>query len=263
MSLRDVVASPIRRALATAIHYGWDWVCRHGEITPGTPGALRFRRLGEGACIGFPVGAIFGEEWIEVGAHTLIAPYVTLSAGFVPGLDLGPDPVVRIGAACSIGRGNQIIGHQSIEIGNDVFTGPNVYITDQNHTYCDPEQPIGRQWPENNPVAIGAGCWIGTGAIVLPGTRLGRNVAVAAGAVVRGEFPDHCVIAGVPAKVVRSFDAVGGWQPPLAARRSLASLDELHKLAGLSAADLDALRHLETPLAEIPLAEDPLTEGTG
>jgi acetyltransferase-like isoleucine patch superfamily enzyme len=56
-------------------------------------------------------------------------------------------------------------------------------------------------------VVIGAGCWIGTGAIVLPGTRLGRNVAVAGGAVVRGEFPDHCVIAGVPAKIVRSFDA--------------------------------------------------------
>ncbi|HZB29835.1 MAG TPA: acyltransferase [Streptosporangiaceae bacterium] len=260
MSLRDVVASPVRRALATAVHYGWAWVCRHGEITPATPAGLRFRRLGEGTSIGFPAGAIFGERWIEVGAHTLIAPYVTLSAGFAPGLDLGPDPVVRIGSGCSIGRGNQIIGHQSIEIGDDVFTGPNVYITDQNHTYRDPAQPIGRQWPENNPVVIGDGCWIGTGAIVLPGTRLGRNVAVAGGAVVRGEFPDHCVIAGVPAKIVRSFDAAGGWEPPLAGRRPLVSLDELHKLAGLSAADLEALRNLEDPS---PLAEDPLTKETG
>ncbi len=254
------MASPVRRALATAVHYGWAWVCRHGEITPATPARLRFRRLGEGTSIGFPAGAIFGERGIEVGAHTLIAPYVTLSAGFAPGLDLGPDPVVRIGSGCSIGRGNQIIGHQSIEIGDDVFTGPNVYITDQNHTYRDPAQPIGRQWPENNPVVIGDGCWIGTGAIVLPGTRLGRNVAVAGGAVVRGEFPDHCVIAGVPAKIVRSFDAAGGWEPPLAGRRPLVSLDELHKLAGLSAADLEALRNLEDPS---PLAEDPLTKETG
>jgi serine acetyltransferase len=250
MSLRDIVASPVRRAFATAIHHGWDWVCRHGEITPDTPAGLRFRRLGEGSCIGFPVGAIYGERWIEVGARTLIAPYVTLSAGFMPGLDLGPDPIVRIGAGCSIGRGNQIIGHQSIEIGDDVFTGPNVYITDQNHTYRDPGQPIGRQWPENNPVTIGDGCWIGTGAIVLPGTRLGRNVAVAGGAVVRGEFPDHCVIAGVPAKIVRSFDTLMGWQPPLAARPALASLDELQRLAGLSAADLEALHLLHGPLRE-------------
>ncbi|HEU5157390.1 MAG TPA: acyltransferase [Streptosporangiaceae bacterium] len=250
MSLRDVVASPVRRALATAIHYGWEWVCRHGEITPDTPAGLRFRLLGEGACIGFPVGTIYGERWIEVGAHTLIAPHVTLSAGFVPGLDLGPDPIIRIGAGCSIGRGNGIIGHQSIVIGDDVFTGPNVYITDQNHTYRDLAQPIGRQWPENNPVTIGDGCWIGTGAIVLPGTRLGRNVAVAGGAVVRGEFPDHCVIAGVPAKIVRSFDAGTGWQPPLAAHPPLVSIDELRRLAEMSPADLEALQRLADPVTK-------------
>jgi NDP-sugar pyrophosphorylase family protein len=247
MSLRDVVASQVRRTLAGAVHRGWDWVCRRGEITPGTPAGLRFRHLGEGACIGFPVGTIYGEQWIEVGAHTLIGPHVSLSAGFVPGLDLGPGPIVRIGSSCSFGRCNQIIGHQSIEIGNDVFTGPNVYITDQNHTYRDPDTPIGRQWPENNPVVIGDGCWIGTGAIVLPGTRLGRNVAVAAGAVVRGEFPDHCVIAGVPAKVVRSLDRNAGWQPPLPSRTPLVSLDEL---ALLSPDGLEGLQVLQDRLRE-------------
>jgi serine acetyltransferase len=221
MSLSEVVASQVRRALTAAVHRGWNWVCRHGEVTPQTPAGLRFRRLGDGACIGFPTGTIYGERWIEIGPHTLIAQYVTLSAGFVPGLDLGTDTVVRIGAGCSIGRGNQIIGHQSIEIGDDVFTGPNVYITDQNHSYRDPEVPIGRQWPENNPVMIGDGCWIGTGAIILPGTRLGRNVAVAGGAVVRGRFPDHCVIAGVPAKVVRTFDPTDGWRPPFPGHASV------------------------------------------
>ncbi|HEX6472216.1 MAG TPA: DapH/DapD/GlmU-related protein [Streptosporangiaceae bacterium] len=250
MSLRHVVAAPARRALAAAINYGWEWVCRHGEITPDTPAGFRFRRFGEGACIAFPVGTVFGERWIEVGAHTLIAPHVTLSAGFAPGLDLGSHPIVRIGSGCSIGRGNGIIGHQSIEIGNDVFTGPNVYITDQNHTYQDPGLPIGRQWPRNDPVVIGDGCWIGAGAIILPGARLGRNVAVAGGAVVRGEFPDHCVIAGVPAKAVRHFDAAAGWQPPLTGRPPLASIDELQKLAGLSPADLEALHLLEVPLQE-------------
>jgi acetyltransferase-like isoleucine patch superfamily enzyme len=50
--------------------------------------------------------------------------------------------------------------------------------------------------------------------VVLPGTRLGRNVVVAANAVVRGEVPDHCVVAGAPAKVVRRF-VNGRWEPPL------------------------------------------------
>lgn len=106
------------------------------------------------------------------------------------------------------------MAHQSIEIGDDVFTGPYVYITDQNHVYDDPDVPIGRQWPRNAPVSIGAGSWLGAGAIVLPGTRLGRQCVVAGGAVVRGEFPDHSVVAGVPAKVVRSYDPALGWNAP-------------------------------------------------
>ena len=51
----------------------------------------------------------------------------------------------------------------------------------------------------------------GTGVVVLPGTELGRNTVVAAGAVVRGTFPDHCVLAGVPAKIVRRYVPGSGW----------------------------------------------------
>ena len=50
--------------------------------------------------------------------------------------------------------------------------------------------------------------------IVLPGAQIGRNVVVAAGSVVRGMVPDRCVIAGVPAKVVREYVAGDGWSRP-------------------------------------------------
>ncbi|MFI0369550.1 acyltransferase [Actinomadura sp. 1N219] len=241
-----------RQGVHIAVHRALEWVQRHGEITPHTPGRRRFAYLGEGACIGFPVGAIYGEPWISIGDHTLVGTHVTISAGFVPGLDLGPDVVVRIGGSCSIGRGTHIVGHQSIDIGDDVFTGPNVYITDQNHSYGDLHTPIGRQWPENNPVVIGDGCWIGTGAIILPGTRLGRNVAVAGGAVVRGEFPDHAVIGGVPAKILRSHDGENGWQPPLRSD-PLMSLDEL---AALSVNGLEGLQILQDKLREEAVRRD-------
>ncbi|MEU5881060.1 acyltransferase [Spirillospora sp. NPDC047279] len=254
-SIRQLLAAKARQGVHTAVHRGWEWVQRQGEITPHTPGRRRFAHLGEGACIGFPVGAIYGEPWISIGDHTLVGTHVTISAGFVPGLDLGPDVIVTIGSSCSLGRGTHIVGHQSIEIGDDVFTGPNVYITDQNHSYGDLDTPIGRQWPENNPVIIGDGCWIGTGAIILPGTKLGRNVAVAGGAVVRGEFPDHAVIGGVPAKVLRSHDPEQGWQPPLR-NRPLISLDEL---AALSVDGLEGLQILQDKLRE----EDTLREEAG
>ncbi|GAA5052289.1 acetyltransferase-like isoleucine patch superfamily enzyme [Thermocatellispora tengchongensis] len=211
MVLRHV----LRRAAGALIHRGWAAIRAAGAVTPRTPAGYRFRRLGEGACLSFPLGAIFGETYIEIGEGTLVGERVSISAGMGPGLDLGPNSVVRIGRGCSIGRGSHIVGHQWIDIGDDVFTGPYVYITDQNHVYDDPDVPIGRQWPRNNPVTIGSGSWLGAGAIILPGTRLGRNTVVAGGAVVRGEFPGHCVLAGVPARIVREHTPGLGWHSPL------------------------------------------------
>ena len=63
----------------------------------------------------------------------------------VPGQVCVTDPVVRIGDRCLIGRGSGIVGHLSIEIGDDVWTGHHVYITDQNHGYEDLDAPISVQ----------------------------------------------------------------------------------------------------------------------
>ena len=116
-----------------------------------------------------------------------------------------------IGDRCLIGRGSAIVGHLSIEVGDDVFTGMNVYVTDQNHGYEDVDQPIGIQVPSEEPVSIGAGSWIGSGAVSLPGAQLGEHVVVAANSVVRGEVPSYSVVAGVPARVVRRYEA-GEWR---------------------------------------------------
>src|SRR3546814_12353786 len=63
----------------------------------------------------------------------------------------------------------------------------------------------------HQPVSIGSGSWIGHRAMILPGSRIGRNVVVGAGSVVRGEIPDHAVVAGIPARVLRTFDPGVGW----------------------------------------------------
>jgi acetyltransferase-like isoleucine patch superfamily enzyme len=196
-----------------AVHWGWREFQRAGVVTADTPAGRAFRRFGAGSIMAFPAGAVFGEGSIEIGEGTLIGAQVSLSAGLVPGQDLGPDAVLRIGDRCVIGRGSHIVAHQSVEIGDDVWTGPYVYITDQNHGYQDPDTPIGRQLPVNRPVTIGAGSWLGAGAIVLPGARIGVNVVIAAGSVVRGEVPDRCVVAGVPAKIVRRH-VDDGWRAP-------------------------------------------------
>ena len=193
------------------VHRGWEAVQRAGAVTADTPAGRRFAAFGPGSVAAFPPGSVFGERWITIGADTLIGALVSLSAGMVPGQDLGPVPVLQIGDRCVIGRGSHIVAHHSLVIGDDVFTGPYVYITDQNHGYADPDMPIGRQMPSNAAVQIGSGSWLGAGAVVLPGACIGRNVVIAAGSVVRGTVPDRCVVAGVPARVVREYTAGQGW----------------------------------------------------
>jgi len=211
-SLSSHGRSPLwRRWLHTAIHAGWNWTVKRGATGPDDRLAARFGAFGAGSCLAFPPGAIFGERWLHIGRNTLVGPYVSISAGMVPGQTMVTDPVVRIGDRCMIGRGSHIVGHFQIEIGDDVHTGPYVYITDQNHGYENPGEVVHVQWPSDEPVRIGTGSWLGTGVVVLPGTELGRNVVVGAGAVVRGTFPDHCVIAGVPARIVRRYVPGSGW----------------------------------------------------
>ncbi len=198
-----------------AVHALWRRVQQAGAVTARRPGPYCFRAIGTGTRLAFPQGTVFGAPWIEIGDHCVIGQHVTLTAGMMPGLDLGSRTVLRLGSGVVLGRGSHVVADMTVTVEDDVFCGPYVYITSTNHSYDDPEQPVGRQWPRSAPVSIGRGSWLGAGAVILPGARLGRNVVVAAESVVRGEVPDHAVVAGAPARVVRRWNAEDGWQPPL------------------------------------------------
>jgi acetyltransferase-like isoleucine patch superfamily enzyme len=184
----------------------WALAIKHGSIRTGSRHAARFARFGLESEITFPTTALMGEQRIEIGDRSLVGPIATLSAGMPSTAHQSGAPIVTIGDRCLLGKGIGIVGHERIEIGDDVFTGHYVYVTDQNHGYEDLALPIGVQLWRNAPVSIGSGSWLGHGAVVLPGTRVGAHTVVAAGAVVSGEFPDRCVLAGVPARVVRHHD---------------------------------------------------------
>ena len=186
---------------------------RVAAIGPNDPPAQAYKNFGIGSIINWPTGNMYGERWISIGCDTMISAHVTLSAGMVPGQQMLTDPVVSIGDRCLIGRGSAIVGHYRIDIGDDVYTGMNVYVTDQNHGYEDIKKPIGVQDPHDDPVVIGSGSWIGSGAVILPGARIGEHCVVAANSVVRGEFQPNSVIAGVPAKVVRTHDGTKWIRP--------------------------------------------------
>ena len=209
--LADRWKGVIRRTAGEAIRRSARWSQLAAAIGPDDAPARRFAAFGRGTCLVFPQGTILNEHGIHIGSDTIIGPHASLSAGMAEGQEMLSHPVVRIGDRCVIGRGSHIVGHWSIEIGDDIQTGPYVYITDQNHSYIDPDQPIGVQIPVEAAVRIGSGSWLGANAVILPGTVIGEHVVVAAGAVVRGEIPSHCVVAGVPARIVRRYVADQGW----------------------------------------------------
>ncbi len=204
----------VKRAAGEAVRWGWDAAIEVAAIGPNTKIGRRFGGFGDGSVICFPPNTIFNEQFIHIGRGTMIGPQITLSAGMVPGQQCVTNPVVRIGDRCLIGKGSGIVGHLAIDIGDDVWTGHHVYITDQNHGFADIHRPISQQSMPELPVIIGAGSWLGHGTVVLPGSTIGRHVVVGANSVVTGDLPDFSVAVGAPARVVRRYVEGEGWVQP-------------------------------------------------
>lgn len=118
--------------------------------------------------------------------------------------------VARYGGKIEIGDGYGISGctiyaTQSIVIGENAMIGANCKIVDNDFHPLEPEYRrlgLNEEHARRKGVRIGNDCFIGMSSIILKGTELGDNVVVGAGSVVCGVFPDNCVIAGNPAKII-------------------------------------------------------------
>jgi serine acetyltransferase len=201
----------VRRFVGSRVRAWRRYINEVATVGPDDDYAKEFYYFGRRAALMSPLGVIYNEPYLSIGDETLIGPNVCLTAGINGEQIMLASPTVSIGRKCVIGRGSHIIGHWSIELGDEIQTGPYVYITDQNHSYEAIDEPVGWQHPTEAAVKIGSGSWLGAHVVILPGTTLGKNTTVAAGAVVRGEFPDHVVLGGVPAKVLRHYRPDAGW----------------------------------------------------
>lgn len=172
--------------------------------------ALQHVTLGEGAkFVGEPILTIHPEASIKIGARvTLNSDNSDYHVSMYAPVKLIVD---RPGATISIGDDTRIHGScihawKSIAIGKRCLIAANCQIVDSNGhpTALDcPEIRI-RETDRPRPVVICDDVWIGTGAIILPGVTIGRGSVVGAGAVVTRDVPGGVVIAGNPARVVRS-----------------------------------------------------------
>ena len=111
---------------------------------------------------------------------------------------------VRIGDRSSVGAASFLGGQGGIVIGADVIMGPGVRIFSENHLTDDMDRAIRAQGVSRAAVRVEDDCWLGAGATILAGVTIGTGSVVAAGAVVTRDVPPRVLVAGIPARVVRS-----------------------------------------------------------
>lgn len=127
----------------------------------------------------------------------------------------GNGVTLRFGQRCKINDYVHIVAHNSVDIGDDVLIASNVFITDTSHGYYSNNGLNPHVAPDDRPLLtrstkIGSRVWIGEGVCILPGVELGDGCIVGANAVVTKSFPCNCVIAGVPARILKEWDEKDG-----------------------------------------------------
>lgn len=116
--------------------------------------------------------------------------------------------VIIFGDNCQINDYCHIAAAEKVEFGNNVLIASKVYITDHDHGDTSLESlkmnPIDRPL-FSKPVLIEDNVWIGENAMILKGVTIGKNSIVAAGAVVTKNVPPFSIVAGIPAKIIRTL----------------------------------------------------------
>lgn len=110
---------------------------------------------------------------------------------------------VTIGDYTRIGIHCTVIG--PVCIGSHVNLAQGITVTALNHIFKDSSRRIDEQGVSTKPVVIGDDVWIGANAVILPGVTIGSHCVVAAGAVVTKDIPDHTLVGGIPAKVIKNI----------------------------------------------------------
>ncbi len=148
---------------------------------------------------------------IKYPEHITFGKKCTLQAGaYLYGSRAGRP--VTLADFVVVAAGATVLGEGGVSIGEGTHLGPHAVVTTQ---WGDPrgERVTDTPTVRTLPVSIGAGCWIGSGAVIMPGVVLGDRCTVGPGAVVFGRFPADTTLRGNPARAI----------PPRGAQRTSCS----------------------------------------
>ena len=138
-------------------------------------------------------GKLLAELLGSVGERVVIRPPLYVDYG----------QHIHVGADTFINFGLVALDVAPITIGEQVRIGPNVQLLTPTHPLDAATRREG--WEAGAPIHIDDNVWIGGGAIVLPGVRIGRDSVVGAGAVVTKDVPPGVLVVGNPARIIRTL----------------------------------------------------------
>jgi acetyltransferase-like isoleucine patch superfamily enzyme len=140
-----------------------------------------------------------GEERLEIGDGVLLEPGVWITA---PG-----DARIRIGAGTFLNRNVMVAARELVEIGAHCMLANGCFVSDANHRFDDPEQPITWQgFDGKGPTRIGDNCWLGANVVVTSGVTIGERCVIGANSVVTSDIEPFSIAAGAPARVLRRIE---------------------------------------------------------
>ncbi|HKZ68619.1 MAG TPA: acyltransferase, partial [Anaerolineales bacterium] len=140
---------------------------------------------------------------IELGPGTIVMHGAVLHVYNFRNL---PNAGIKVGRDSLIGEYTVIRGQGGVSIGDRVYTSPFTQIIAVNHVFDDPDRPFVEQGITAEGVVIEDDVWLGAGAVITDGVHIGKGSVVAAGAVVTKDVPPHTVVAGVPARPIKSIE---------------------------------------------------------
>ena len=166
---------------------------------------LKLGKVGNMSYIGKPC-FIEGSRNIYIGKRVRIFPGIRMEA-------IG-EGKIEIGNNVALEQNISIVSmDDDLILEEDVTIGPNVYISNCDHMYKEFNKSVMDQGYIKKRTMIKEGCFVGFGSIILAGTVLGKHCIVGSNSVVRGEFPDGCVIVGNPARIIKRYDAnTNSWE---------------------------------------------------
>jgi len=143
---------------------------------------------------------------VEVGSNSVIRAHAWLSA--IPSsAGRQYNPKLRIGSNVYIGHHAVITCIDQVEIGDGCVLSEQVYIADSFHGLDPQDGPImKRTLGSNGPVKLGRGTFLGLRASVLSGVTLGEHCIVGAHSVVTKSFPAYTMVAGIPARPIKTYN---------------------------------------------------------